>query len=62
MSDKLMYIPNDYTRKSPLQIVGKGLGLSTSWTNQQILFKVPKVVTPMINKTLGASVINSPMT
>ena len=66
MADELMYIPNNDTQNYPycrLQLVVRTLNL----INQQIKIqlKSPKLLSQLIRKryykTLGTSVINSPM-
>ena len=66
MADTLMYIPNNDTQKHlfcRLQLVVETSEHPTWWANKP---KFNKVVEPtnrkMYCKTLGASVINSPMT
>ncbi len=63
MANELMYIPNDAIQihhLSRLQKVIKTFEHSTLYINQS-LTKVPDVVKPTNVKTLGTSVINSPM-
>ena len=55
MADKLISIPNDETKKYPFYRFQ-----SNEPTNQNLI-KVPKVVEPTTKKTLGTSVINSPI-
>ena len=60
MADELIYIPNDDTLNNPfckLQLVVGKLGHYTEWTNQSKF----KWIRKLYYKTLGTSVIKSPM-
>ena len=69
MAEKLMNIPNDDTQNYSfcrLQLMVKTFGQSTKWTNQSKFNKSPKdclnqQIRKSYYKTLGTSVINSPM-
>ena len=64
MADKLKHIPNDDTHDTPSVDYNwwlKRLVTELNEPTHQSLIKVPKVVEPTNKKTLGTSVINSPM-
>ena len=62
MADKLMYIPNDDTQKYPFcRLELNYLSTQLKKLTNQNFKKVPKVVRLTNMKTLGTSVINSPL-
>ena len=64
MAVKLMYIPNNDTKNYPfcrLKSVVDMFEYSSYRTNQSKFIIVPKVIKAINKKTLGTSVINSPL-
>ena len=67
MADKMLYIPNDDKQNAPfcrLQLIVQTFGHSINKPANQNSIKIPKLLGQRIRKhykTLGTSVINSPM-